>query len=758
MNKALLSTLVTASIYGSFAPVTQGQTQESPHNPTLSEKSSIEKEDIETIRVTGTNQSRYIIDAKDDATGLALSFLENPRNVTLIPEQLVLDRKITTLEEALRNAPGVSAGDGFGGTNDDFFMRGFRRNAVYRNGFKITSNFKANLSNTEYVQLVKGPAAITYGQVVPGGVVDVRTKQPMSKQRIAGEVRYGSFNDKFAMIDYSQPISEDLDIRVVASTQDAESFRDFSEIKRDTVAFSSRYFVSDTTQMNLAYEWRDESRPLDRGTIAIETSEGPQIINDLLDVPFSQRFGSPWEIAEIEYQIVEWGFKHEFNSNWNIETNVALEDSTGNDLQSRPRIAFVVDADTPINDQGYVTGAFDSAIITAGAIYDDPSDRVYLVKRLDGSRGRDIESTLANVKLRGNFEFAGMTHQVIIGADYIDNNTTRQFVIGAQTDGITAPFHSFIDPVYALSGDFSLEGVSVDSWNNEDKGYYANTFTNITDSFSLLAGIRYSDTEFIRESSSPSHTRASGITPQIGLTYRPFETVSFFASYAESFEPNAVVSNNTGAVKEIDPEEGEQVEFGVKTTLLNGKVQGSLTVYNIDKVNVVDGLDANGDVLFIDGRSSEGVELSVTGQPLSGMNISVSYAYTDAQDRDSAGATRQAESIADNILNLYASYEVQDGDFEGLGLGAGYYYESDRVMDAEGNLSSQLNLGDISLVDLSVWYTLPTSSMFGKSGNVRLQLAAKNVFDEEYYGAGFTVLRIPLGAPRTVIASLSFDF
>ena len=79
-------------------------------------------------------------------------------------------------------------------------------------------------------------------------------------------------------------------------------------------------------------------------------------------------------------------------------------------------------------------------------------------------------------------------------------------------------------------------------------------------------------------------------------------------------------------------------------------------------------------------------------------------------------------------------------------------------MDAEGNLSSQLNLGDISLVDLSVWYTLPTSSMFGKSGNVRLQLAAKNVFDEEYYGAGFTVLRIPLGAPRTVIASLSFDF
>lgn len=751
MKKTLISTLIASSFYGSFTPSVHSQEQDATSN---------EIEDIEVIDVVGTNQSRYIIQAKDGATGLDLSFLENPRNVTLIPEQLMLDRKITTLEEALRNAPGVSAGDGFGGTNDDFFMRGFRRNAVYRNGFRITSNFKTNLSNTEYVQLVKGPAAITYGQVEPGGVVDVRTKRPLGEQRIAGEVRYGSFNDQFAMIDYAQPINDDLDVRIVASTQDAESFRDFSEIKRDTLAFSSRYFISDDTKVNFAYEWRDESRPLDRGTIAIETSEGPQIINELLDVPFSQRFGSPWEIGEVDYQIVELGLEHEFNDNWNLETNFALEDSTGNDLQSRPRIAFVVDADTPINDQGYATGVFDPVIITSGAIYDDPTDRVYLVKRLDGSRDRDIESTLANVKLRGNFDFAGMNHQLIIGADYIDNDTTRQFVIGAQTDGVTAPFHSFIDPVYELSDNFSLDGVPVDTWTENDKGYYANIFTDITDSFGVLAGIRYSETDYERdrEGTILAQTSASGTTPQFGFTYRPFETVSFFASYAESFEPNAVVPNNAGDVREIDPEEGEQFEFGLKTELLEGKVQGSLTLYDIDKVNVVDGLDDAGNVIFVDGRSSEGIELSVTGQPLDGMNISVSYAYTNAKDKDASGETRQAESIADNILNLYASYEFQGGNFEGLGLGAGYYYESDRVMDAEGNLSSQLNLGDISLVDLSLWYTLPTSSMFGKSGNVRLQLAAKNVFDEEYYGAGFTVLRIPLGAPRTVIASVSFDF
>lgn len=106
---------------------------------------------IEKITVIGTKQSRYISDEQDGATGLDLTFLENPHNIFYTPEQLILDRKITTLEEALRNAGGVSAADGFGGTNDDFFIRGFRRNTVYRNGFRRTENFKANLVNTEYV-------------------------------------------------------------------------------------------------------------------------------------------------------------------------------------------------------------------------------------------------------------------------------------------------------------------------------------------------------------------------------------------------------------------------------------------------------------------------------------------------------------------------------------------------------------------------------------------------------------------------------
>ncbi|GEM_PF-1356405 len=755
MKKKITSLAVAAILFGAvISPQTFAQNNPEKNNEFIDNQA-------EVIRVVGTNQARYIIQANDGATGLDLSFLENPRNVTLIPEQLLLDRKITTLEEALRNAPGVSAGDGFGGTRDDFFMRGFRRNAEYRNGFRRSSIFKANLSNVEYVQVVRGPAAITYGQVEPGGVVDVVTKKPLINQRIAGELRGGSYQDRFALIDYSQPINEDWAVRLVASTQDSESFRDFTDIKRDAIALSSRYFLSDSTQIDFSYEWREEARPLDRGTLAIETSDGPALINDVLDIPFSQRFGSPWEIGEVDFEMFELTIKQQINTDWNLEFNIAREESSGNDLQSRPLAAFVVDADAPIDESGYITSSsFDPSVILSGAIYDDPSDRVYLVRRLDGSRDRHIVADLASIKLRGEFELAGLQHQIVVGSDYIKNETDRRFVIGTQTDGITTPFYSFTNPAYVLPDTFSLDGIPLDVYGDRDIGVYVNLFTKITEQLSLLAGLRYSDTAYKSVSGDVvvEQTAASGTTPQFGLSYQALENISLFASYAESFAPNNVIPDNNGEIVEIDPQEGKQVEFGIKSEFFNGKVQTVLTFYSIEKTNVEDGLDDLGKPIFVDGRRSQGTEFTFTGQPLDGMNVSVSYAYTDAEDIDGLGNVSKAESIADNIFNLYTSYELQGGALEGLGVGAGYYYESDRVMDAERNLSEQVNLGDISLVDLSAWYTMQSPAMIGTDGTIRFQLAVKNLFDEEYYGAGFTVLRIPLGTPRTVTASVSFDF
>ncbi|MEM6300373.1 MAG: TonB-dependent receptor, partial [Pseudomonadota bacterium] len=579
----------------------------SSHAQTNGSESTGQRQDIEEVLVIGTNQSRYLIDTVDPNTGLDLDFLRNPRNVAIIPEQLVLDRKITTLEEALRNVPGITAGDGFGGTSDDFFVRGFRRNALYRNGFRRATGFKTNLTNIEYTQVIQGPASIRYGRVEPGGVVDVVTKQPLDEARFSGELRYGSFNDSLILIDWSQPVNDKAAIRLVGSIQDANSFRDFTDINRDTIAASFSYDFTESTRLLLSYEYRDESRPLDRGTIAIETPDGFELVNELLDIPFSRRFGDPFEEFDTDFNFFEATLSHQFAKTWNAKLGIAVEDSVSNDLQSRPLLAFVVDADSAfVDESGFLTGAPDFS-----GIFDNPTDDVFLIKGLDGSRGREHDAVFANLLVSGEVQTGPLTHQISFGGDYRDSDTTRRFVRGANTDGIAIPFFNLSDPIYELPSDFDFEGALRSGGDQEDLGVFINSYTEVTDRLGILLGIRYSEVEANTSAEGfgvVATDKSDGTTPQLGFTFAVTENISLYGSYSESFQPNGVVSDATRVII-LDPEEGEQVEFGVKGEFLEGRLRASVAIYDIEKTNVPIGIDNDGLPILADGTTSEGVEL-----------------------------------------------------------------------------------------------------------------------------------------------------
>lgn len=710
----------------------------------------------------GTAQSRYLIDKKDPITGLDLDFLENPRSVSKLPEQLFLDRKITYIEEALHNAPGVVAGDGFGGTRDDFLVRGFRRNAEYRDGFRRETTFKTNLSNVEHIDVIRGPAAITFGQVSPGGVVNVVTKRPLEERRLAGELRYGSFKNSFGLIDWSQPVTDKLAIRLVGSIQNAESFRDFTKIDRDAIAVSARYEATDHTRFELAYEYRYEARPLDRGTFGLKTPNGLQTPNELLGIPISRRFGEPFDAFDVNFHYYEARVFHNFNDRWSLSSALALEDEKSNDLHASARDVLVANAnDTRISDDGFVAPGVDvKALINELSVpfggitvFDDPTDRVFVHKRSLGSRNREGYTIHANLLLNGEFATGPLNHRVSIGADYRNSKLGRQFVFGAATDGTRIPFFNIASGAYVLPGNFSTDGVPIDDLDNEDYGFFANSYTNITDRLGVLLGMRYSETDTFGNFpvfKSIFTSGSSGFSPQAGVTYQVTDNSSIYASYSESFQPNNQIPIGAGQFKPVDPQEGEQYEIGVKAAFLGGKLEAQAAVYQLDLINIYAGADANFNPIFIDGKTSKGVELTFTGQPLPGMNVTAAYAYTDAKLLNG----NRAAIVPEHTLNLYASYEVQEGILEGLGIGGGVFHQSDRF----GNIANNFNLGSYTLADASLWYIFAAPAAISDGGTIRLQLALKNILDEEYFVGTGSTWRIPLGIPRTVFGSVSFDF
>ena len=720
------------------------------------------KTELEEVVVVGTDQGRYRTGQKDSLTGFDLDFLELPRIVNTIPEQLVLDQKITDLNEALRNTPGITQGDGFGGTNDDFFIRGFRRNTVYRNGFRRASNFKTNLTNIDFTQVVRGPASITYGQVEPGGLVDIITKKPLQEQRLAGEVRLGSFDDSLVLLDLSQPLSDNAGIRIVASTQDAESFRDFTEIERDAIAISGQFNLSESVVVDLAYEYREENRPLDRGTITVPTPQGREIINNLTDVSIETRFGEENEIFETEFEFFEANINYQINDTWAFRASVAREQSLANDIQARPLLAFVVDADDSlISPNGFFTRVPSLAelFVLSESVFDDPTDRVFLARRIDGSQDQDSEVTYLNAILTGEFNTGSITHKVSIGSDYRDFESTRFFVDNnPAADGVPVifggggPLFNVLDPEFgnliaALNDDGSLstDGFSLINVETTDLGFFLNDYIELNDQLSLLLGFRYDEFDFGGDTVIDAE---SAVSPQLGVNYKINESTSVFASYSEAFEPNIAVNILVGTTEPFEPEESEQFEIGVKAEFFEGKLQTSAALYDIAKSNVLDLVD---DLpVLVDAQDSQGFELSVSGQPLPGLNIAAGYSYTDAEIIETRTTPR---NVGEDTFNLWTSYELQSGRLEGLGFGGGLFHISDRF----GDNANTFGLDSYTLLDASVWYSLRVPG--GDGGRtVRFQFAAKNLTDEEFFTASGGPLRISIGTPRTYFGSISFDF
>ncbi|NEO28721.1 MAG: TonB-dependent receptor plug domain-containing protein, partial [Kamptonema sp. SIO4C4] len=173
-------------------------------------------EEIELV-VTAEAQEDYFVPDASTATRTEAPILEVPQSVQVIPQEVLEDQQVTSLDESLRNVSGV-----FGGTTEGtgfrFSIRGFQRASVLQDGFDISasdnlgrSGFQtfAEVANLERIEVLKGPSSILYGELNPGGVINLVTKKPLPEPFVEAELAVGSRNFVEPRIDLSGPLTSD---------------------------------------------------------------------------------------------------------------------------------------------------------------------------------------------------------------------------------------------------------------------------------------------------------------------------------------------------------------------------------------------------------------------------------------------------------------------------------------------------------------------------------------------------------------------
>ena len=200
----------------------------------------------------------------------------------------------------------------------------------------------------------------------------------------------------------------------------------------------------------------------------------------------------------------------------------------------------------------------------------------------------------------------------------------------------------------------------------------------------------------------------------------------------------------------IQPERGEQFEIGARAELLEGRLTANLALFDITKENVATADPDNfGSSVATGEQRSRGVELDIAGEILPGWNIIANYAYTDAEitsdNRGNEG--NRLTGVPENNINLWTTYDIQNGPLEGLGFGLGVNYVTERFGDTANTFAAD----DYFLTNAAVSY---------KRDNWRAALNIRNLFDVDFIeSAGRTrLIGIGPGEPFTLIGSFSVEF
>jgi iron complex outermembrane receptor protein len=672
-------------------------------------------EALDEVIVVGTRQERYAA-SRASLGRFTQDVLTTPRSIQVIPEQVLIDQQVESVQEALKNVAGLTPSDGFGGTQTDFLLRGFQRDAMFRNGMRLSTTEinQPPTQNIETIEVIKGPASVLFGQIEPGGLVNISTKKPTYTHRGFAQLAFDDYGKRLATFDLTGPLTgETLAFRLNASVERSSTFRDFYDVKRDFISPSLRWDPSEDTTAMLTYEYFTDNRPMDRGFVSLPDGRGGRYIPN--NVPLSRRFGERFEERDSKVHLVEGSVQHRLTDNWRAVANVLYRAEDSFDLQTNPLSA------------------------TAAGL---------LTRSVSGSFDREVRTFSANAQLEGNLMTGPLRHQLGIGVDYRNMQVTRMFHTGSRTSGF-----DIFNPVYGLlPGTVSSVGTP---YGEERKplGVYLQDQLSLRDNLKVLLGGRYDDAPGeVVNAGVPTVLDRTKFTPQAGVLFQPTPATSLYASYSEGFNPVTTVDQFG---RTFAPQESAQYEVGAKGELFERRLILSSAIYQIEKDNIV-AENALGNLELIGQVRSRGAELSATGEPIRGLNFIGSYAYTDTEiltmGQDQGHVL---PNVAKHVFRFWTSYEARQGKLAGLGGGIGVDYTADRF----GDSSNTWSLGSYKVVDASLWYYLRSNLFgFGPNSQLRFGLNVKNLLDERYFPASGNGNRISIGQPRTFIGSIGVDF
>ena len=662
---------------------------------------------------------------RNTATKTALAPMDTPQAISNVDRETLDLRGVKSVAEALRYVPAVNTELRGGAVSrlDLFNIRGFINYQNFYDGLPLMFNgwnLQPQIDSIalEQVEVFKGPTSVLYGNIPPGGMVNLIAKSPQQEQSTDVTVTAGNFDRKELSIDSTGQIADtNLSYRVVAMARKKDGQADTSEEERYVFAPSLDWQVSDKTLVNFNMYYQNDPSA---GIYTSLPGAGSVLANPNGQLDSSSFTGDEnWNTYEREVLMLGYKINHEFNADWRFLMN-----------------ARFMDADA-YQENTYGTG-LENDMRTLGR-------RAYLTDETS-------QSFVIDNQISGRFNTASVEHNVLLGFDYqqLDSRIIYKDASAPSID-IFNPNHQQIDGSslnYTYTSDFDLESRQV--------GIYVQDQL-VLGNWVVIAGGRYdqyeqTSTDHATGADTDAAIDQDNFAFRLGGLYNFDNGLAPYVSYAQSFEPVVGADRHGNA---FVPSTGEQWEAGLKYESADMSKTFVVSLFNITKKNDLtrDPTGTPYDKVQTGETQSKGVEFEANVMLTDNIDLATSYTYMDMKvTEDNTGLEGKTPIwVPKHAANAWLNYYIYNGMPAGTTIGTGIRYVGETQIDAMN--SDQVP--DYTLVDMSVAYDLSylSDSLDGSS----ISVVASNLFGTEYYSC-YDTNNCWFGADRSITANVKFNF
>ena len=747
---------IAALVREHFAPAALGLACAVPlaveaQAPPAEKKDDMKETTLPEVKVRAAGEEGYKVEATSTATRTETPLRDIPQFINTVPEAVIRAQNATSLQDALRNVPGITYAAGEGGTqaNQVFYLRGFPAGGdIFIDGVRDLGEYNRDLFATESIEVLKGPSALMFGRGSTGGIINQTTKLPSLIDRQEVALTLGDFRTRRLVADGNFAMENNKAVRIVGLLEDSGSYRYPQDVKRIGVAPGASWGVGLRTEATLSYYYLKSEDVTDYGQPTLTPAATGTA--DFAMPPVSPRnyYGyASSDFAHHQTNIATARVEHRLAedikvrdvlrwANYKRQVEATIPSLSGTDRNGQP-----VTAATPLED-------------------------LLVIRNHDTNRTRDNDdhALINQTDVTWKVAASGIKHTVLGGLELAREKLDRwNYTLDANPAqaGTQVPTSttSYLHPDPSTPLTYTKTPNVRALAQGDTAATYAQDQMEFSERWKALLGVRY---EHYRAEARTENILAGTVATgpfartdntwsgRAGLIFQPTATQSYYLSAANSYNPSGELgvygqngTNLNPVNDDLAPERNVGYELGATWDVATG-LQVRAALFRNEKINARK-LDESGATLLDGRRRVDGLELQFGGAVLPNWEIYSGAAFMDGRIVSGPAAIEGHTplGVSDFAGNLWTVYRFGDGWEAGGGVrgNSGFYL-------------TDTNTGKVP----AAWVWDMTAAYVKDHYEVRLNV--NNVTDKTYYTGGYQNVanRVLPGAPRQYQLTLRYVF